>query len=402
MLLSLGWIGRDGKIVLAEKIVRTIPYGFLAVLFPVYLSQLGFGPVQIGIVLTLTVGTSALYTLVASLYADRIGRRRTLVFFALTDALAGALLLVSTSWWAPVAAGIVGNMSVGAGETGPYLSLDQAILPKTADLHRRTLAFSVYNLAGYAASSAGSLISGLPKFLGTGVSAYRPLFLAYLCSGLAGMVLYSWLSKGIEERSGASQARPVLSKSSRPIVFKMSTLFSVDAFAGGFVGQSILSYYFYQRYFLDLSSLGIIFSAAQVVTAVSFLLAVRIAKVIGLVKTMVFTHIPSNVLLTAIPFAPSVTPAVILLLARQSLSQMDVPTRQSYLMSVVPESDRTPTAGITNVSRTTAQSVSPFLAGYAIAGVWLGAPFLFAGVLKLGYDATLYRVFHRAKPPQEA
>jgi MFS family permease len=399
--MSMGWISRDGRILLAEKIVRTVPYGFLAVIFPVYLSQLGFDAFSIGVVLTLTVATSAFYTFVASFVADRLGRRRSLAFFALTDAMAGALLFVSAAWWAPVVAGIVGNMSVGSGETGPFLSLDQAILPRTSDLKRRTLAFSLYNLVGYASLSAGSLLAGVPKYLGSDVSSYRPLFLGYLVSGLAGALLYSRLSRTVELEGPASTTRRVLSKESKPLVYKMSALFSVDAFAGGFVGQSILAYYFYVRYSLDLSSLGLIFSAAQIVTAASFLLAARISQKIGLVRTMVFSHIPSNVLLIAIPFASAAGPAVLLLLCRQSLSQMDVPTRQSYLMSMVPEVDRTPAAGFTNVSRTSAQSISPSISGYAIADLWLGSPFIFAGVLKLFYDVAMYRSFNRAKPPQE-
>jgi len=400
--MFLSWISRDGRLVLAEKMVRTIPYGFLGVLFPVYLSQLGFNAVQIGIVLTLTVATSAFYTFIASLVADRIGRRRSLGFFALTDALAGALLFASASWWAPVAAGIVGNMSVGSGETGPFLSLDQAILPRTSDLKRRTLTFSLYNLVGYASLSIGSFLAGLPRYLGPGIAGYRPLFAAYLVSGLLGALLYSRLSKKIEQEQTVSSSRQVLSRESKPIVYKMSALFSVDAFAGGFVGQSILSYYFFERYSLDLTSLGLLFGTAQVVTAVSFLLAARLAHRFGLVNTMVFSHIPSNVLLAAIPFAPSAGPAIILLLGRQSLSQMDVPTRQSFLMSMVSERDRTPAAGFTNVSRTSAQSVSPSLAGYLITVLWIGSPFVFAGVLKIGYDAMLYRMFHKATPPEEA
>jgi MFS family permease len=399
--LSVGWISRDGIILLAEKIVRTVPYGFLAVIFPVYLSQLGFDAFSIGVVLTLTVATSAFYTFVASLVADRLGRRISLAFFALTDAIAGALLFLSAAWWAPVAAGIVGNMSVGSGETGPFLSLDQAILPRTSDLKRRTLAFSLYNLIGYAALSAGSLLAGVPRFFGSDIASYRPLFLGYLASGLVGALLYSRLSRAIETEHSSSTTRQVLSKESKPLVYRMSALFSVDAFAGGFIGQSILVYYFYVRYSLDLTSLGLLFSAAQIVTAASFLVAARIAQKIGLVRTMVFSHIPSNILLTAIPFAATAGPAVVLLLCRQSLSQMDVPTRQSYLMSMVPESDRTAAAGFTNVSRTTAQSISPSLSGYAIADLWLGAPFIFAGVLKLFYDVAMYRSFNRAKPPQE-
>ncbi|MBO0888802.1 MFS transporter, partial [Candidatus Bathyarchaeota archaeon] len=192
--MPLDWISRDGRIVLVEKTVRTVPYGFLAVLFPVYLSQLGFDAFQIGVVLTLTVATSALYTFMASLVADRLGRKQTLVFFTFTDALAGALLLVSSSWWAPVMAGVVGNMSVGSGETGPYLSLDQAILPRTSSLNRRTMLFSIYNLVGYVSLSVGALLAGLPGYFGTDITSYRPLFLAYLLSALIGAFLYSRLS----------------------------------------------------------------------------------------------------------------------------------------------------------------------------------------------------------------
>jgi len=181
-----GWIDRDGKTVFLEKTVRTIPYGFLGVLFGVYLAQLGFDAFAIGVTLTLTVLSSGFYTFVVSFLADRIGRRRTLIFFAFTDFVAGSLLFLSTAWWAPVLAGIVGNMTVGAGEVGPFLSLEQAILPKTCKSDRRTLAFSVYNLVGYGASSIGALLAGLPQYLGSGVTGYRPLFLAYLLSGLLG------------------------------------------------------------------------------------------------------------------------------------------------------------------------------------------------------------------------
>lgn len=399
-VLLFDWISRDGRIIVLEKAVRTVPYGFLGVLFAVYLSQLNFNAVLIGIVLTLTVASSAFYTLIASLFADRLGRRRTLIFFALTDTLAGALLYLSTSWWAPVAAGIVGNMTVGAGETGPYLSLEQAILPQTSDHQHRTLGFSVYNLTGYAASSAGSLLAGLPQYFGSGPLSYRPLFIGYLASGLLGAFLYSTLSNRTEQMTSKDGPRRVLSKKSKPIVMRLSALFAVDAVGGGFVGQSIVSYYFYQRYSLQLSSLAVIFFATNIVTAVSFLGAARIARSIGLINTMVFSHIPSNLFLVSIPFAPTAPIAVSLLLCRQSLSQMDVPARQSYVMGVVSESDRTPAAGLTNVTRTAAQSMSPSLAGYAIANLWLGSPFVFAGGLKLVYDLTLYKVFHGTRPSE--
>src|SRR5437879_8909776 len=190
---SGSWINRDGRLILLEKAVRTVPYGFLGVIYGVYLVQLGLPSFLIGLVLTLTVLSSAVYTFVISFLADRIGRRKTLVFFALTDAIAGGLLLTSTSWWAPALAGIVGNMTVGAGEVGPFLSLEQAMLPQTARGDRRTLAFSAYNLIGYGASSVGALLAGLPRYIG-----YPPLFLGYLVSGLLGAFLYFSLSDRVE------------------------------------------------------------------------------------------------------------------------------------------------------------------------------------------------------------
>ena len=390
------WINRDGRLILLEKAVRTVPYGFLGVIYGVYLGQLGLDPFLIGVVLTLTVLSSALYTFVISFLADRIGRRKTLVFFALTDVLAGSLLLFSTSWWAPALAGIVGNMTVGAGEVGPFLSLEQAILPQTSRADRRTLAFSAYNLIGYGASSVGALLAGLPKYVG-----YSPLFLGYMLSGLLGAILYGSLSKGVEADPSRGRRKSVLSASGRRTVFKLSALFAVDSFGGGFIGQSILSYYFYLRFGLDLSTLGIIFFAAQLVTALSFLVAERIARRVGLLRTMVFTHIPSNVFLIAVALAPTPLLAVALLLGRQSLSQMDVPARQSYVVSIVEEADRTAAAGLTNSIRTVSSSLSPSLAGYALANFWVGTPLAAAGILKLTYDFLIYKVFRNVRPPDE-
>jgi MFS family permease len=394
------WISSDGKLVLLEKCVRTVPYGFLGVAFGVYLSQLGFDALSLGIVLTLTTLSSALYTFTVSFVADRIGRRRTLIFFALMDFMAGSILFLSTAWWSPVLAGIVGNMTVGAGEVGPFLSIEQAILPQTCDSKHRTLGFSIYNLVGYASSSVGAILAGIPEYLGGGLGAYRPLFLGYLASGLIGGFLYTRLEKDVEAHIRTK--REVLSERSKPIVRKLASLFALDAFGGGFIGVTILSYYFYKRYGLQLTSLGLIFSATQVVTALSFLAAERIARRIGLLRTMVFSHVPSNLFLSAIPFAPSAAIAVGLLLCRHSLSQMDVPTRQSYTMAVVEESDRTAAAGFTSVSRTVSSSISPSIAGYAIAAIWIGIPLLAAGSLKLAYDLILYWVFRKTRPPEES
>lgn len=396
------WLSLDGKLVLIEKSVRTIPYGFLGVLFAVYMSELGFSAVLIGLVLTATVFSSAFYTFSVSFVADRLGRRRTLVFFALMDFIAGTVLFVSSAWWAPILAGIVGNMTVGAGEVGPFLSIEQAMIPKTCDSKHRTLAFSWYNLVGYGSSSIGALIAGLPQYFGSGPNAYRPLFAAYLASGIIGSLLYARLSKSVELEPGAILGkRQILSEKSKPIVRRLSGLFAIDAFGGGFIGTSILSYYFYERFALQYTSLGLIFSATQIVTALSFLAAERIARRIGLLSTMVFTHVPSNVFLSAIPFAPSALGAVILLLCRHSLSQIDVPARQSYVMAVVAEADRTPAAGFTNVSRSVAQSLSPSIAGYLLTNFWIGSPIAIAGSLKLVYDLLIYGSFRKVRPPEE-
>src|SRR5438128_6886533 len=219
-------MNEDGKVVLVEKAVRTVPYGFLGVLFSVYLSkELGLGAFLIGVVLALTVASSAIYTLVASVFADRLGRRRTLIFFALTDALAGALLFSSDSIWAPVAAGIIGNMTVGAGEVGPFLTLEQAILPGASDSKRRTLGFSIYNLVVYVSSSAGALLVGLPQYIGPGIGGYGPLFLAYVALSLMKAYLYSRLSIRVEKEKTASPSIRVLSDASKPVVRKLSSLF---------------------------------------------------------------------------------------------------------------------------------------------------------------------------------
>jgi MFS family permease len=389
------WIDRDGRLILLEKAVRTVPYGFLGVIYAVYLAQLGVDPFLIGIVLTLTVVSSALYTFIISFLADRIGRRKTLVFFALMDVFAAGLLLSSTTWWAPALAGIVGNMTVGAGEVGPFLSLEQAMIPQTTRTDRRTLAFSVYNLIGYGASSAGALLAGLQNYVG-----YTPLFVGYLLSGLVGAVLYASLSRQVEPDPNRPRTS-VISAAGRRTVFKLSSLFAIDSFGGGFIGQSILSYYFYLRFGLDLATLGLIFFAAQLVTALSFIVSERIARRVGLLRTMVFTHIPSNVFLIAVALAPTPLLAVGLLLGRQSLSQMDVPARQSYVVSIVDEADRTAAAGLTNSIRTFSSSVSPSLAGYALANLWIGTPLAAAGILKLTYDFLIYKVFRNVRPPEE-
>ena len=392
------WISRDGKLLFLEKTVRTIPYGFLSVVFALYLQYLGFSLVQIGIVLTLTILSSALYTLAISLVADRFGRRRVLVLFALTDLVAGVLLFSSTAWWVPVLAGIVGNMAVGSGEVGPFLSLEQAILPRTCGASRRTLAFSIYNFVGYGALALGA---GLASLASTPSPEHlRPYFLGYLLSGLVGAFIYSRLTSAVEPQTGGTK-QAVFSPKGRPIVYRLSALFALDSFGGGFIGANLLALYFARRFGLTLSSLGLLFMATQILTALSFFAAERVARRIGLLRTMVFSHVPSNLFLIGVAFAPTAPVAMILLFCRQSLSQMDVPTRQSYVMAIVDDSDRTAAAGITNSTRTISSAISPSFAGYALQTLWVGTPLVAAGALKLVYDLLMYVNFRKVRPPEE-
>ncbi len=289
-------------------------------------------------------------------------------------------------------------MTVGAGEVGPFLSLEQAMLPRTADPERRTFAFSVYNFVGYGASAVGA---GLATLASTpSPEQLRPFFLGYMASGLLGAFLYSRMTRRVEAEGPRNRA--VLSPRARPIVYRLSALFAIDSFGGGFIGGNILSLYFSQRFGLDIGTLGLLFFATQIVTALSFFLAERVARRIGLLRTMVFSHIPSNVFLIGVAFAPTAATAVFLLLCRQSLSQMDVPTRQSYVMAIVDEADRTPAAGFTSTTRTVTSSVSPSLAGYALGSLWAGIPLVAAGSLKLLYDGLIYAAFRKVHPPEEA
>ncbi len=391
-------IDRNGLLIFLEKAVRTVPYGFLGFAFSLYLEYLGFSLVQIGVVLTLTILSSAFYTFIISFVADRIGRRKTLVFFALTDFIAGTLLFTTTAWWGPVLAGIVGNMTVGAGEVGPFLSLEQAMLPRTVGSQRRTFAFSVYNFVGYGASALGAFLATLAS--APSPEQLRPFFLVYMGSGLLGAFLYTQLTNRVEAEN-PTRTRAILSPKSRPIVYRLSALFAIDSFGGGFIGGNILSLFFQQQFGLNIATLGLLFTATQIVTAVSFFLAERIARRIGLLRTMVFSHVPSNVFLIGVAFAPTAAIAVVLLLCRQSLSQMDVPTRQSYVMAIVDETDRTPAAGFTSTTRTVTSSLSPSIAGYALESLWAGVPLVAAGTLKLLYDGLIYASFRKVHPPEE-
>ncbi|MGA9843391.1 MAG: MFS transporter [Nitrososphaeraceae archaeon] len=405
------WLSKDGKLLLAARTLRTFAYGFLSVILAIYLKLVGFEDIYIGLILTATLVNSVIFTLIGSFYADKIGRRKILIVYAALMSLSGAIFFITTNYIALIASALIGTINVTGTETGAFLSIEQAALPQTInDTNKRNTGYALYNMVGTFAMSAGVLLSGLPDIITqrygvNQIESIRPLFLLYSVIGLAVLGIYYLISNKVEIQTINKRSKPLretLSPKSKQIVGKLSSLFALDSFAGGFVIQSIVSLWFFTKFGVDLATLSYIFSIAGVLTAFSYLAAAKIADRIGLINTMVFTHIPSNILLILVAFAPTFTLAVALYLARMALSQMDVPTRQSYLVAVVRENERTAAAGITNISRNITQSISPSLAGYILQSLSiLSAPFVLGGVLKLVYDVILYFNFKSIKPPDE-
>lgn len=391
--------------------VRTFSYGFLSIILAIYLKHLGFDDILIGIILSITLLNSVFFTLFASFYADRIGRRKILVIYAVLMSAAGTIFLLTDNYIALIIAGLIGTINVTGSETGAFLSLEQAILPQTVKkINKRNTLFAFYNMGGTFAMSAGILLSGIPQILQDNgwslIESFKPLFAFYIVAGLIVAILYVLLSKNIEIKNkdqikNTTSPLKQLSPKSRSIVARLSVLFSLDSFAGGFVIQSIISFWFFTRFGVDLATLSLVFAVAGVLTAFSYLIATKLADKIGLINTMVFSHIPANVLLVLLAFAPTFPIALGLHLARMTLSQMDVPTRQSYIVAVVDENERTAAAGITNTSRNIAQAVSPSITGVIIQSLWLSAPFVIGGMLKIAYDVGVYFSFRKIKPPEE-
>jgi MFS family permease len=414
LLYSFQWISKDGRLLLTARILRTFAYGFLSIIISIYLKLIGFDVFLIGLILTSTLINSVIFTLVASFYADRTGRRKMLVIYAIMMAISGVIFFVTSNYIALIVAGLIGTINVTGTETGAFLSIEQAVLPQTVnDSKKRNTLFAFYNMVGTFAMSAGVLVSGLPGIIQhqyglNQIDSIRLLFLAYSILGIGVLGIYLSLSKRVElmQRRGGGEnqdekriPKPLtqtLSPASKKIVAKLSGLFAIDSFGGGFVIQSIVSLWFFTKFGADLTLLSYIFSIAGVLTAFSFLASAKIADRIGLINTMVFTHIPSNILIILVAFSPTLPIAIAFYLARMALSQMDVPTRQSYIVAVVKENERTAAAGITNISRNITQAISPSIAGSILQSVsLLFAPFLLGGLIKIVYDIALYLQFKR-------
>ena len=420
-LLLFNWLERDGRLLLAAKMVRMFAYGFLSVILAIYLKLIGFDDFLIGLILTTTLLNSVIFTLVASFYADKIGRRKFLLLYAALMSVSGFIFTISENYFALIIAAFIGTINITGAESGAFLTIEQAILPQTLkNVRKRNTVFAIYNMAGTLAMAAGVLLSGLPSVLQqhlqyfdivlNQIGSIKLLFALYSILGIVLLGIYLLLSQKIEIRDNLEKQKDEstqltkissLTPKSRSIVMKLSCLFAIDSFAGGFMIQSIVSFWFFTRFGADLTTLSYIFSVSGVLTAFSFMAAAKIADRIGLINTMVFTHIPANILIIAVAFAPTLPIAVALYLLRMALSQMDVPTRQSYIVAVVREDERTISAGITNISRNVTQAISPSLIGVLINSLSLAAPFVIGGALKVVYDVALYLNFRNVKPPEE-
>ena len=413
LIASLRGLGPDGRALFALRTLRMFGYGFLAVVLVLYLDAVGLDPVAIGAVLTLTLVGDTIVSLWLTTHADRFGRRRVLVLSSLLVVVAGVVFALTN--WLPllILAGIVGVISPTGNEVGPFLAVEQASLTQVVPGSRRTATFAWYNLAGYLATATGALAAGLvgQALIGAGwpeVDAYRTVVVGYAGIGLL-MAILAWrLGDGIEvPPSEAVAADDGIAKRlglgrSRSVVFRLSALFSLDAFAGGFIPQSLMAYWFALRFGVNPATLGAIFFAANILAAVSSLSAARIAARIGLIETMVFTHLPSNVLLILVPLMPTLPLAIAMLLLRFSLSQMDVPTRQSYVMAVVDPDERSAAAGVTGIARTVGAAISPAFSSILVASAATAAiPFFLAGGLKIVYDLLVYRDFRAVRPAEE-
>jgi MFS family permease len=374
-------IQRDARLVFAAKSTRTFCYGALGVLVPVYLARLGLDARGLGFAVTLTLVSSAALTFAVQRPTRRWGPRVALVGLAGLSVVSAVLFLVAHDPWLVVVAAMLGNLAVGTGETGPFQALEQVVVTRASPREALTQTLSLYNLIGYVASAFGAaLIARLPD-------SPRVVFALFLVGALVQVAAYLRM-RPVAAAAGAQRA--AASAPSRPLVRRIAALFALDSLAGGFVIQSLVTYWFYTRFGLDLAQLGWIFFGTQILSGLSLLLAARLAPRLGLVNTMVFSHLISNVLLIAVALAPTALVAVALLLARHLLSQMDLPTRQTFLMLAVEDHEREHAATLTNTSRTLAQSVSPTLTGWIMQGVSLSAPFVLGGGLKIVYDLLLY------------
>lgn len=391
------------RLLLASRALRAFGDGLISLLLPVHLAGLGFGPVEIGALATATLLGSAALTLTVGVLAHRLPGRGSLIGAALLMTLTGLAFPLAEGFWPLLLIAFVGTINPSSGDVSVFLPLEQARLAHAVPDRERTGLFARYSLVGSLATAVGALCAGVPEWLAaaTGITpgaAVAGAFVLYALLGLASLLLYRRLPAARPE-DGSAPAEPL--GRSRGIVLRLAALFSLDSFGGGLIVQSLLALWLFDRFGLSLAAAGAIFFWTGALSAASYLAAARIAARIGLINTMVFTHLPANVCLVLVPFAPDLGTAVALLLVRSLLSQMDVPTRTSYVMAVVTPGERAAAASVTAVPRSLASALAPLLAGHLLALSGFGWPLVLGGGLKIAYDLMLLGLFRHVRPPEE-
>ncbi|MSO59349.1 MAG: MFS transporter [Ilumatobacteraceae bacterium] len=394
----------DSRLLLTTRGIRAFVDGTVYVILPAFLLHLGFSGLQIGSVIASSLLGSAVLTLSVGFWAHRLSPARLLILSTLVMISTGIAFGLSSPFLLLLVIAAIGTMNPSAGDVSPFLPLEQSLLSTTIKDQDRTAMFAAYNLVGSLVGAAGALCAGVPIWIALRAHhstqfGYRTSFIAYGISGFALLVLYSRLS--LASRQTTTKKDRALSPASRHIVLKLAALFSLDSFGGGFATQAIFALWVYQRFNLSSSTLGVIFFATGTLSAISSLLAVRISQRIGLVRTMVFTHTPSSILLIGVAFMPTVRWAMALFILRGLLSQMDVPVRTSYVMAVVEPTERAAAASITNVPRSLAAALPPIAAGWMLDKSNFAWPFLICAGCKIVYDFLLLWQFRNIRPPEE-
>lgn len=400
-------VSRDLLLINAAAFLRAFGFGLTGVVLGIYLFRVGLSSLSIGMVIGTGLAGSALATVTVTARADRMGRRRTLVMLALLGAVGFGALAASPAVSLLLLAAFGGMLNGTGTDRSAAFALEQGIIPGLVPDASRTWSLAWYNVILDSAGSLGALAAGLPLLLQRWLTiplltSYRTVFVGCALLTVATAVLYPFLSSAVEvPRVTAEPSLPMLSPATRSIIARLTGLFSLDAFGGGFLTDALVAYWFFRRFAVPEESLGLLFFGVHVLNALSHLGAAWLARRIGLVNTMVFTHLPSSLFLIAVPFAPSLKIAIILFLCREALVEMDVPTRQSYVAAVVLPNEHTFASGVTNLARNVFWAVGSAVAGFLMHSVAFSAPLVIGGGTKISYDLLLYRAFRKLKPPEE-
>ncbi len=406
-MLLFSWLSRDGHVLFLTNSITSFANSYVSVFFALFLTSMGLPLWQVGLVLTGGLLISTLMNVVTGFFADKIGRRKMLVFYACLTVLSGVVFAVIR--YAPLLVVIAIATMLGSKRVmGPVDMLERVILAQSCSGEHRTQMYAIRNMLSSLLGALGFLFSGFPILLQNIIlinqmTSFRIMFVIYGMLAFVVLLLYSRLSSDAEiSTSLRENASEPLSPETKSFVIKLSLLFSMDSFGGGLLTSTLVSYWFFQRFNLSVDIIGTIFFISSLLAAVSFLLATRIAAKIGLIRTMVYSHLPSSIMTIIIPFLPTAVTSTIIYTSRSLLSQMDRPTRQSYTMAVVKPEERTRVGGLINLPRSLTQAISPTIASILMQFVGLSLPFIIAGTIKSIYDIALYWTFKDIRPPEEA